>query len=88
MYTRYPDAYDSRTGIPSALGASRPFYRHVVDLFICFFRYRIHLCLDRTRGGPARWPVLWYCWPIGKRLTNLLPKLSLITPAPELVRPA
>ena len=46
----YPELSRRRTGIPSALRPSRPFYRREVDHFVCCLRYRAHL----PRAHPAR----------------------------------
>ena len=51
IHVGYPDACHHGTGNPSALRASRPFYRREVDLFVGFFRHRA--CLLRRYPGRA-----------------------------------
>ena len=53
IYVGHPPLPRCRTGIPRALRASRPFYRHEVDRFVCFFRCYARVPRPHSEGLPG-----------------------------------
>ena len=51
LYVGYSESCRGRTGTPSYICISRPFYRREGHLFVCLFRYRTRL--PRTHAGEA-----------------------------------